>query len=123
MTGDGPILAQEHVGHSERSMSDARAATRPTPTKTATQKATQDLTGHKRRRVDNEHDAERALRRLAELNAAPAQKPSALVVRSFAETWPTLSVDVRRDVAGALLSASACVRTRRWRSCRAGVSR
>ncbi len=47
---------------------------------------------------------EDAQRRLAELDAAPAQEPAAPVVRGFADMWPTLSVEVRRDVAGALLT-------------------
>lgn len=42
------------------------------------------------------------LRRLA----APAlNAPTAKTVLSFVETWPTLSVDARRDVAAALLTA------------------
>ncbi len=39
------------------------------------------------------------------LDAAPAQEPTAPVVQSFAETRPTLSVDVRRDVDGALFTS------------------
>ena len=37
--------------------------------------------------------------------AAPAQEPAAPVVRGFADMWPTLSAEVRRDVAGALLTS------------------
>ncbi len=40
-----------------------------------------------------------------EPHAAVAQKPATPVVRSFADTWPTLSIEVRRDVAGALLTS------------------
>ncbi len=36
---------------------------------------------------------------------SPAQEPAAPVAGSFADTWPTLSVAVRRDVAGALLTS------------------
>jgi hypothetical protein len=39
------------------------------------------------------------------LEAAPAQELEAPVVGTFADTWPTLSVEVRRDVAGALLTS------------------
>ncbi|MDP9431351.1 MAG: hypothetical protein M3P91_01130 [Actinomycetota bacterium] len=63
------------------------------------------LADYKRRSADIESNAERALRRLAELDAAPAEEPAAPVVRSFADTWPTLNIDVRRDVAGALLTS------------------
>jgi site-specific DNA recombinase len=62
-----------------------------------------DLADYKRRRADIEADVDRARGRLAQLNAAPAQEPAAPVVRSLADTWPTLSVEVRRDVAAALL--------------------
>ena len=63
-----------------------------------------DWDAYLRRLAEIQDDAERAQRRLAELDAAPAQEPAAPVVRSFADTWPTLSVEVRRDVAGALLT-------------------
>jgi hypothetical protein len=64
-----------------------------------------DLATYKHRRADIEHDVEGARRRLAELDAAPAQEPAAPVVRGFADIWPTLGVEVRRDVAGALLTS------------------
>ncbi len=64
-----------------------------------------DLADYKRRRADIQSEVDRAQRRLAELDAAPAQEPAALVVRGFADMWPTLSVEVRRDVAGALLTS------------------
>ncbi len=51
------------------------------------------LADYKRRRADIESNAERPLRRLAELDAAPAEEPAAPVVRSFADTWPTLNID------------------------------
>lgn len=60
---------------------------------------------YKRRRSEIKDDAKRARCRLAEFDAAPAQEPAALVVRSFADTRPTLSIEVRRDVAGALLTS------------------
>lgn len=64
-----------------------------------------DLAKYKIRRADIEHDVERARHRLAELDAAPAQEPAAPVVRDFADMWATLSVEVRRDVAGAPLTS------------------
>jgi len=63
-----------------------------------------DLTMYKGRRADIEHDVERARHRLAERDAVPAREPAAPVVRSFADMWSTLSVEVRRDGAGALLT-------------------
>jgi hypothetical protein len=69
-----------------------------------------DLADYKRRRAEVQSQVEDAQRRLAELDAAPAQEPAAPVVRSFADTWPTLSVEVRRDVADALLTESVCSR-------------
>ncbi len=62
-----------------------------------------ELAEYKRRRAEVQDDLERAQIRLAELDAAPAREPAAPVVRGFADMWPTLSVDVGRDVAGALL--------------------
>jgi chromosome segregation ATPase len=63
-----------------------------------------DLADYKRRRSEVQTQVEDAQRRFAELDATPAQEPAAPVVRSFADTWPTLRVEVRRDVAGALLT-------------------
>ncbi len=64
-----------------------------------------DLADYKRRRAEVQSQVEDAQCRLAELDAAPAEEPAAPVVRSFADMWPTLSVEVRRDVAGALLTS------------------
>ncbi len=64
-----------------------------------------DLSEYKRRRAEIEGDVERAQGRLAELDAAPAQELGAPVVRSFADMWPTLSVEVRRDVAVAVITS------------------
>ncbi len=63
-----------------------------------------DLADYKRRRADIQGEVMRAQSRLAELGRAPAQQPAAPAVRSFADTWPTVSVKVRRDVADALLT-------------------
>ncbi len=63
-----------------------------------------DLADSKRRRADIGSDVDRAPHRLAELDAALLRTGSTLV-RGFADMWSTLSVEVRRDVAGALLSS------------------
>jgi site-specific DNA recombinase len=63
-----------------------------------------ELAEYKRRRAEVTEDVEAAQRRLAGLDAAPARVPAAPVVREFADLWPTLSVEARRDVAGALLA-------------------
>ncbi len=64
-----------------------------------------DLSDYKRRRAEVQTQVEDAQCRLAELDAAPAQEPAAPVVRSFADTWPTRSIELRRDVAGALVTS------------------
>ncbi len=80
-----------------------------------------DLADYKRRCADIQADVERAQSRLAELDSAPAHEPAAPVVE-LRRHLPTLSVEVRRDVGGALLTSAASVRTRWWRYFRAGAS-
>jgi hypothetical protein len=75
-----------------------------------------------RRLAEIQEDVDSAQHRFAALDAAPAQEPTAPVVGSFADTWPAFSVEVRRDVAGALLTSVRVVSTRRWRSFRDGAS-
>ncbi len=64
-----------------------------------------ELAKYKRRRGQVQDDVGAAQVRLAELDATPAREPAAPVVRGFADLWPTLSVEVRRDVAAALLTS------------------
>lgn len=64
-----------------------------------------DLLTWKQRRETVEQEAEHARARLTELDAEPQQAPSAATITTFADTWPTLSGDARRDVAAALLSS------------------
>lgn len=66
-----------------------------------------DLGKYKSRRADIEHNVEGARRRLTGLDAEPVQEPAAPVVRGFADMWPTVSVDVRRDVGALLLPLDA----------------
>lgn len=50
-------------------------------------------------------EAEQTPARLTELDAENEQRSSAATITRFADTWPALSVDARRDVAGALLTS------------------
>ncbi len=63
-----------------------------------------ELPEYKRRRTEIQTEVDHARNRLAELDQAPAREPAAPAMRTFADTWPTLSVEARRDVAGALLT-------------------
>lgn len=62
-----------------------------------------DLTEYKRRRDALQSEVAGARRRLAELDAAPTEAPTASAVASFAESWPTLAPETRRDIARALV--------------------
>ncbi len=64
-----------------------------------------DLPKYKRRREAVQQEVDQARARLAELDEPEAQLPTPAAITAFADAWPTLSVDARRDVAGALLSA------------------
>ncbi len=64
-----------------------------------------DLAEYKRRREAVQLEVEQARRRLTELDEPQTQVPAPAVVQSFADAWPALSVDARRDVVRALLSA------------------
>ncbi len=64
-----------------------------------------DLPEYKRRREAVQEEVDQARVRLAELDEPDAQLPTPAAITAFADAWPTLSVDARRDVAGALLSA------------------
>ncbi len=63
-----------------------------------------ELPEYKRRRTEIQTEVDHARNRLVELDQAPAREPAAPAVRTFADMWPTLSVEARRDVAGALLT-------------------
>ena len=64
-----------------------------------------DLAEYKRRRDLLQQDIEQAHEQLHELDAPAVPEPTPAVVGGFAELWPMLSVDARRDVAAALLIA------------------
>jgi hypothetical protein len=64
-----------------------------------------DLPEYKRRREAVQQEADQARSRLAQLDEPEAQVPTPATITASADAWPTLSVDARRDVAGALLSA------------------
>jgi site-specific DNA recombinase len=63
-----------------------------------------DLAEYKRRRDQVQKEVEEAQRRLQQLEAPESSAPHADTIRSFAETWPTLDPEARRDVAKALLT-------------------
>ncbi len=63
-----------------------------------------DRAEYNRRREIIEQDAATARARLAVLDDAPAHAPAAATVAKFAEMWPTLGVEARRDVTAALLT-------------------
>jgi hypothetical protein len=60
------------------------------------------LPEYKRRREAVQQEADQARSRLAELDEP--QVPTPATITAFEDAWPTLSVDARRDVAGALLA-------------------
>ncbi len=62
------------------------------------------LPEYKRRREAVQQEADQARSRLAELDEPEAQVPIPATITAFADAWPTLSVDARRDVADALLT-------------------
>jgi len=62
-----------------------------------------DLAEYRRRRDALRHEIDQAQARLYELDAPQVAEPSPEIVGGFAEVWPTLSVEARRDVAAALL--------------------
>ncbi len=64
-----------------------------------------DLPEYKRRRDAVQEEVEQARTRLAELDEPQTQAPTSAAVKSFADAWPALSVDARRDVTRTLLSA------------------
>ncbi len=64
-----------------------------------------DLPEYKRRREALQQEVEQARTRLAELDEPEMQAPTTATVTRFADAWPTLSVDARRDAAEALLTA------------------
>jgi site-specific DNA recombinase len=64
-----------------------------------------ELAEYKRRRDDVQLQCDQATERLAQLAEPQAQAPTAATVTTFAEMWPTLPVDARRDVCTTLLTA------------------
>jgi site-specific DNA recombinase len=64
-----------------------------------------DLAEYKNRRDTLQVEATAAQGRLAELDGAATEAPTPKVVASFAELWPTLDPEARRDVAKALVTS------------------
>ncbi len=63
------------------------------------------LTEYKARREAVQQEVETAQTRLRDLDRPEPTAPSARTVGAFADLWPALSVEARRDVASALLRA------------------
>ncbi len=61
------------------------------------------LPEYKARRAAVKGDVEQARARLNELDQTKPEAPTAATISRFADLWPTLSVEARRDVASALL--------------------
>ena len=64
-----------------------------------------DLAEYRRRRDVLRQDVDQAQARLRDLNAPQPAEPKPVVVAGFADLWPILSVEARRDVAAALLKS------------------